>query len=673
MILFLLVWAGCSSRTGIDIRPQAGETPVVLWKQNQMRVASDLNVWSGFLRSNGDWVAEGTNPTFLFFLRSVPASSDLVLEYIKKTPGAVQVRVNNKVQFFLEPTGVFRKISRPVGQLRQGINFVSFAGSKGDLVIRTLFVGREEKNGYPQLRQNEQFHLALQAGEIRLRFSGRFAVSLHMSFFDPKGNVSGQREMTLSPRFLSRSREFSFRSPVPFLLKAKCLEGSALVRKIEYVPMSAEPLPDKGVALPSGAGKKIKNIFIFLADGCQAGHLALYGYGRNTGEPVSLFARDSIVFRNAYAAATFTAASVASMLAGRGPDRIGFVFFNNEAKLNKISGNLLLLPEFLKTEGYVTSIFSPNPNLIPFFGFDQGVDHFAVMYGTWIRNESPKLVQAFSDWVMKNRSPRFSYVHFMEPHFPIIPPPPFANQYKTRIRPRDQTVIRNLSKYKTFTGEEIQDVVDDYDSAVNYAGYLFGQAIDFLKRNDLYRESLIVFASDHGQALFEHGVWGHGWNAFEETAHIPLVIKFPDSFHWRGENRDVVQLSDLFPTIYELLVGRKGPFDPTSLVGLLEGREKGDDRMAMVTTFASEATYGLRWKKWYYLLSLNTLEERLYDLEGDRRESVVAAHPDVAEFMQGTLLSRLRWQQREAERSVAVDLKSLPREEYDRLKSLGYI
>lgn len=673
MVLFLLALAGCSSRPGETAAPATGEKPVVLWNQNQLQVASDPNVWSGFRRSNGDWIAEGANPTFYFFLRSVPASIDLILEYTKKGPGAAQVRVNNKLQFFLEPTGGFRKIRRPAGQLRQGINFVSFAGSKGDLVIRKLFLGREEEPGYPILHRNERFHLALQAGEIRLRFSGRFSISLNMSFFDQKGTVSGHREITLVPRFLSRRRDFSFRSPVPFLLQAKCLEGSARVRKIEYFPAAAEPLPAKGRVLPSGVGKKIKNIFIFLADGCQAGHLALYGYGRNTGQAVSLFARDAVVFRNAYANATFTAASVASMLAGREPDRIGFVFFDNEAKLKKISGNLLLLPEFLKTKGYVTSIFSPNPNLIPFFGFDQGVDQFTVMYGTWIHNESPKLVHAFSDWVARNRSPRFSYVHFMEPHFPIIPPPPFANQYKKRVRPPEQTVIRNLIKFKTFTGEQIQDVIDDYDSAINYADFLFGQAIDFLKRNDLYRESLIVFASDHGQALFEHGVWGHGWNAFEETAHIPLVVKFPDSFHWQGENRDLVQLSDLFPTLYELLAGRKGPFDSTGLIGLLEGREKGGDRMAMVTTFASEATYGLRWKKWYYLLSLNTLEERLYDLEGNRGESVVAAHPDVAQFLQGALLSRLRWQQREAERGVAVDLNSLSREEYDRLKSLGYI
>ena len=673
VLLALLIWTGCSTPSGKKPGRLAGESPVILWKKNQTTVASDLNVWSGFRRINGDWVAEGGTPTFCFFLKQDPVGSDLFIEYSKKSPGTAQVRVNSKTQFFLEPTGGFRKIQRQVGQLRQGINFVSFAGGNGDLIIRKLFVGREDKNEYPQLRQNDGFHLALQAGEIRLRFSGRFSISLNMLFFDPGGAVSGRREVTISRGFPFGSKEFAFRSPTPFLLKARCLKGSALVRKIEYFPASFESSPTKGRALPLAGGKKIRDVFIFLADGCQASHLALYGYGRNTGQAVSRFARDSVVFRNAYANATFTAASVASMLAGQGPDRIGFVFSDNEARLKKISGNLLLLPEFLKIQGYATSIFSPNPNLIPFFGFDQGVDQFSVMYGTWIRNESGRLVRAFSDWVTQSRSPRFSYVHFMEPHFPIIPPPPFANQYKKRIRPREQTVIRNLGKYKTFTGEEIQDVVDDYDSAVNYADSLFGHAIDFLKQKNLYRDSLIVFASDHGQALYEHGVWGHGWNAYEETARIPLVIKFPDSFRWKGENRDVVQLSDLFPTIYELMAGRPGPFESTGLVGLLEGREKGDDRLAMVTTFASEATYGVRWKKWYYLLSLNTLEERLYDLEGNPRESVFASHPDVAQFLQGQLLSRLRSQQLEAENSDPVDLESLGREEYERLKSLGYI
>jgi choline-sulfatase len=669
----LLLWMGCSSPPREKPDSLKGEIPVMLWKKNQIRVADDANVWSGFRRNNGDWVADGAVSTFSFFLKQAPVDGDFFVEYRKKSPGSVRVRVNNQFRFFLESSSVFRKIRRPLGTLRRGINFISFTGKKDDLVIRTLSVGRETAEDQSRLYPNEGFQLALPAGEVRMRFSGRFTLDLQLLFFDRQGNASGRRQETLSQRFPFGSKEFTLRSPVPFLLKAKCREGSARVSPVQHFPERSDKYSAQGYVFPSAQGKKIRNIFIVVVDGCQARHLALYGYGRNTGDSISRFARDSIVFRNAYANATFTAASVASMLAGEGPDQIGFVFLDNEARLKKISDDLLLLPEFLKKQGYSTSIFSPNPNLIPFFGFAQGVDQFNVMYGTWIKNESGRLVEAFSDWVSQHRSPRFSYLHIMEPHFPIIPPPPFTNQYKKRIRPVAQTVIRNLDKYKTFTGEEIQDVVDDYDSAINYADSLFGHAIDLLKQKDLYRDSLIIFTSDHGQALFEHGVWGHGWNAYEETSRIPLVIKFPDSFQWKGENRDVVQLSDLFPTIYELLVRRQGPFPSTGLVGILEGREKGDDRLAMITTFASEATYGVRWKKWYYLLSLNTLEERLYDLEGNRLESVLAIHRDVAQFLQGRLLSRLRAQQRQAASSVTVETKSLSREEYNRLKSLGYI
>ena len=672
-LLPLLIWMACSSTPGEKSDSLKGEAPVILWKKNQIRVADDANVWSGFRRSDGDWVADGAVPTFCFFLKQSPVGGNFFIEYRKKGPGSVQVRVNNQFRFFLESSSAFRKIRRPLGMLRRGINFISFTGRKGDLAIRTLSVGREAPEDQDRLYPNEGFQLALPAGEVRVRFSGRFTLDLQLLFFDRQGNASGRRRETLSQRFPFGSKEFILRSSAPFLLKAKCREGSARVAQVLHFPASADKFSAPNHPLPSAQGKKIRNIFIFLADGCQAGHLALYGYGRDTGESLSRFARDAVVFRNAYACATFTAASVASMLAGEGPDQIGFVFLDNEARLKKISDDLQLLPEFLKKQGYSTSIFSPNPNLIPFFGFAQGVDQFNVMYGTWIKNESGRLVEAFSDWVSRHRSPRFSYVHIMEPHFPIIPPPPFANQYKKRIRPAAQTVIRNLDKYKTFSGEEIQDVVDDYDSAINYADSLFGHAIDFLKQKDLYRDSLIIFCSDHGQALFEHGVWGHGWNAFEETSRIPLVIKFPDSFQWKGENRDVVQLSDLFPTIYELLAGRRGPFPSTGLAGLLEGRENGDDRMAMVTTFASEATYAVRWKKWYYLLSLNTLEERLYDLEGNRRESVLADNRDVAQFLQGRLLSRLRSQQRQAANGVSVEITSLSREEYNHLKSLGYI
>ena len=62
------------------------------------------------------------------------------------------------------------------------------------------------------------------------------------------------------------------------------------------------------------------NIYIVLSDACQASHLGTYGYRRNTSPHIDAFARDAVVYENAYANAVFTRSSVATIFTGFYPD-----------------------------------------------------------------------------------------------------------------------------------------------------------------------------------------------------------------------------------------------------------------------------------------------------------------------------------------------------------------
>jgi arylsulfatase A-like enzyme len=420
--------------------------------------------------------------------------------------------------------------------------------------------------------------------------------------------------------------------------------------------------------------KERPHIFIFLIDGCHVSHLGVYGYKRDTSPNIDRFAEDSVIFDNAYANATFTRSSVATIFTG---------FFPHRHKLriltNRLPKGLFMLPEFLQKMGYKTSILTEAGNISTFFGFAQGVDHYRKVFRRW---DDPRYLKNntfkhFNNW-MKTKGPLFTYVHYRAPHFPIIPPPPFLDMFKNdKSKGAQNHVIFNLvklmRKQHKFTPEEIQDVIDDYDSTIRYVDSEVGKLFKTLKKLGLYDSSYIIFTSDHGEAMYEHGVWGHGHNVYEETSRVPLIVKFPAGKKLKGRIERITQLADIFPT-FAALFGEKRYFDGQSLLESIKIKEK-DDRFAFSTTFGTPPSIGIRWRAWYYIIHLFNNKEQLYHLKIDPLRDVAALkeHEDMITFFRAKFLSWLIDFDNLERTSQAVDLKKLPKGEYENLKSLGYI
>ncbi|MEM7310797.1 MAG: sulfatase, partial [Planctomycetota bacterium] len=101
------------------------------------------------------------------------------------------------------------------------------------------------------------------------------------------------------------------------------------------------------------------------------------------------------------------------------------------------------------------------------------------------------------------------------------------------------------------------DAVGRYRDEVAYVDRFIGALLDELRARGLYEDSLIVFTSDHGEALGEHDWMYHAENVYDELLHVPLVIKLP-----AGDGREellarhrdrLVRHSDVAPTLLELL------------------------------------------------------------------------------------------------------------------------
>jgi arylsulfatase A-like enzyme len=663
--------AGCQSNSDkrVDLLEQSQYW--LNWQGSQANYATPANIWRGFSTKKGNLAAMDAKPSIAFYLKDTNAREFAQIVYRCAPPARIQVFINGQLAVVLPPSPKFSRYSFVSTQLRRGFNQIRFLADKS-FQLRAFYL---QKNGARfiardprRLKASDGFEVYLLPGRIEFEFQGRASIRAR-SF-----GVIADRELAAPiSRTLSVSGEttaFSYSSNTPFVVTIHCLQGAANVSHLWYrADNKVKSKSESNETSPSIDGKKIKDIFIFLLDGCQADHLKLYGYGRNTAPRISDFAKDSLVFRKAFCNASYTPGAVGSIFTGLYPEHHQVL-----GLLDILDKNLLTLPRFLKKAGYATAVFTANAHISNRSGLVRNVDHYQQFLEDFRFGQSQKIVDAFANWVRTSPTPSFSYLHFMEPHFPIVPPPPFLNQYKKIIRQKKDLVIRQITRNgRPYSLEEVQDVVDDYDSCINYVDSLFGKAVDELKKINRYDDSLIILLADHGEGCYEHGAWGHGNDVYPEITQVPLLIKFPAALGLKGEIGSLVQTGAIFPTIYKILSGQDGPFDISSLTPILSNREQKAGSMVVTQGFKEEQIYAVAWNGWYYIHNLKLDWEDLYNLDEKPSRSQIQGQPDLASFLRLRLLGWLHLIQTKTTESARADLGSLSREELEHFKSLGYL
>jgi arylsulfatase len=193
-----------------------------------------------------------------------------------------------------------------------------------------------------------------------------------------------------------------------------------------------------------------------------------------------------------------------------------------------------------------------------------------------------------------------------------------------------------------------------YISEVNWMDTSIGEFVVELKTRGIYDDTLILFTSDHGESLGEHGAFGHVQNLYDEMIHVPLVIKplagDPRIEVLRSVRKTVVPHQDLVPTILELaglpdLPGSRG----TSLLSMKR------EALAIAETHKPEANRNLicfRDSEFKLIYDSDKDAFELYDLEQDpgeennvygtrrnEREEWVAAIKRIADLAQSGAMS----------------------------------
>ena len=107
-----------------------------------------------------------------------------------------------------------------------------------------------------------------------------------------------------------------------------------------------------------------------------------------------------------------------------------------------------------------------------------------------------------------------------------------------------------------------------------------GQVLSALKEEGLYDDSIIIFTADHGEMLGSHSLF-QKMCMYEESAHVPLFIRFPESEH-KDIDR-VVSHIDVLPTLVDYLsIEHDGSFDGRSLIPLIHGDSSDNDDTAYI-------------------------------------------------------------------------------------------
>ena len=635
-----------------------------VWDKDQSSIepaSGRMNVWGGF--EVGDDAFSATKNMSRFVLwRKAGSDARISIQYVLQGKSC-RFLVNGAAAGRLDPSPRPASVSFPA-RLNAGFNFLEFDKTTNDVLrIRSVLAGPQEENRRRRhLGEGESLTVGTGRTKGRLVFAGHGALRItEVSFREGREAV---RTFERRPGFFSRRIVYEYDDPTPGHATFSPKSGSFDVVEYSSVPVESAPAP----GAPAFPGRP--DIFIILLDACRPDHLGLYGYARPTSANLDRLAEDAVVFENAYANASFTRSSVATLFTGLYPES-----HKVRILVNKLSERLLTVPAYLKAKGYRTSLFTTTGNVSQNVGFARGVDDYFHYIGDWSKREGKSLPANFEGW-LAHEGPRFSYVHFMEPHLPIVPPPPYLDMFSA---PKDRAFVhgvleefqRRIEAAGPFSPEEVRAVVDNYDSAIAYIDGEVGKLLKSLKDRGAYDESLIIVLSDHGESLYERKFWGHGLKVYEETTRVPLIVKFPSAAGLKGRVKGIVELAGAFPTLIDLF-GQEIGLDGTSWLPAVAARDE-DDAMAVSRSFSDVGDFGLRWRDWYAIINLATGAETLY-----RR-----AEPVFAEAGAGTEAIRLQlkvrfleWLVRFAERDdrpVPADLRSLPKNELENLRSLGYI
>jgi arylsulfatase A-like enzyme len=278
------------------------------------------------------------------------------------------------------------------------------------------------------------------------------------------------------------------------------------------------------------------NVVFLLVDTLRAHRLGLYGYDRDTTPNLDAVAASGIVFDDVVSQSSWTKTSMASLWTATHPVRNGMLRFDHV-----LPEEAVMPAERFRDAGYRTAGIFRNGWVDESFGFAQGFDTYvrpvigreriqmhrdARTVGPIAGSDEDLTIAATAFLDQFGGERFFLYLHYMDVH---------------------QYVYDEAS---AIFGTSYSDV---YDQAVRWTDRLIGGLLQRLEDDGILDRTLVVIASDHGEAFLEHGFEGHARNLYDEVAHVPLILLPPVRLDPGVRVTATISNADVWPTILDLV------------------------------------------------------------------------------------------------------------------------
>ncbi|MBI3783927.1 MAG: sulfatase [Deltaproteobacteria bacterium] len=422
------------------------------------------------------------------------------------------------------------------------------------------------------------------------------------------------------------------------------------------------------------------NIVVYVVDTLRADALHCYGNPAVQTPAFDRLAAAGTRFERAYANASWTRASMGSLLTGEYPSTHGAV-----GRMDSLRQDMPSLPTLLRQRGYRTAAIIANPNVGRAFGFAKGFDDFTELYQPQegVRPILPqeliaagdRVVEAAISWLNENRhKPFFLLVFSIDPHAPYTPPAPYDKRYDPDYSGSIDGSLKSMLGLGVFgmipPEREIRHLRGLYDGEVAFNDMQFGRLLDTLERLELADESVVIATSDHGEEFYEHGARDHGHSLYEELIRVPLIVRWPHRVEIQTYSQPV-QLADLFPTLLRL-----GSTDAPPVAGrdispaLLGGRPMDSEAYAELDLETHHFRALIR-KTDKVIVAAPQSPPQYFDLLADPHE--LQPHQAAS---QGDLLKRLDDLTRSAQQKRPSEVRAsvkLPDAARQAMEALGYV
>ena len=266
-------------------------------------------------------------------------------------------------------------------------------------------------------------------------------------------------------------------------------------------------------------------------------------------------AAESEIWTAAYAVASWTKPSHASLLTGFYPDTHRAILVEQG-----MDAAVPTLAERFRSAGFATSALVFDCTwLSPRWGFGKGFDSYRVT--PW---RAGRQARAATHWVLDHRDRDFFFfLHTFEPHsdFAVLP---YEAPGISRRTIADQFGVTGFGCRQGVCAANFVNALDrgevperpedkkilrsTYDSGVSYLDDSLGALFEILRGSGVWDDLMVVVTSDHGEEFSDHGGFGHH-TLYDEILRVPLIIKWPRGEHAGEVNSIPCSGVDIAPTL----------------------------------------------------------------------------------------------------------------------------